>query len=283
MYSREVSEQDFQTEVIEKSKQVPVVVDFWAPWCGPCQVLKPILEKLAEEYQGQFFLAKINADENQSLSAQFGVRGIPSVKAVYNGEIINEFSGALPEPAVREFLAKIIPNESEIKRQEAMAIYASGDLQAALSQLHEVIALDQDNFNAKIDLARLLLEDNNPHAARDAVENLPASMQLDESVKELLARIELTERTGELPDKHTLMEQIRDDERNLRARLDLANHYISEQAYEDAFELLFDVLKKDRHYADDAARKTMLSVFTILGPQDPRVRSARKTLARLLN
>jgi putative thioredoxin len=283
MYSRDVSEQDFQPEVIEKSKQVPVVVDFWAPWCGPCQVLKPILEKLAEEYQGKFLLAEINADENQALSAQFGVRGIPSVKAVINGKIVNEFSGALPESAIREFLDQIIPDESEIKRQEAMTVYESGDLQAALSKLNEAIALDENNFNAKIDLAGLLLENNNPLAAKDVVEKLPTNMQLDEGVKELLTRIELMKRTSELPDKQTLIQQIREDGMNLQARLDLANLYISEQAYDDAFELLFDVLKKDRHYGDDAARKTMLSIFTLLGPQDPRVRSARKTLASLLN
>jgi putative thioredoxin len=283
MYAREVSEQDFQTEVIEKSKHVPVVVDFWAPWCGPCQVLKPILRKLAEEYQGKFFLAEINADENQALSAQFGVRGIPSVKAVYNGAIVNEFSGALPEPAVREFLDQIIPNESEIKRQEAMAVYESGDLQAALAQLNEAVALDEKNYNAKINLASLLLENNNPRAAKDIVEKLPTDIQLEENVKELLPKIELMERASELPDKQILVQQIRDDGMNLQARLDLANHYISEHAYDDAFELLFYVLKKDRHYDDDAARKTMLSIFTLLGPQDPRVRSARKTLASLLN
>ncbi len=283
MYSRDVSEQNFKTEVIEKSKQVPVVVDFWAPWCGPCQVLKPILEKLAEEYQGKFFLAEINADENQALSAQFGVRGIPSVKAVYNGKIINEFSGALPESAVREFLDQIIPDESEIKRQEAMAVYETGDLQAALPKLKEAIALDENNFNAKINLASLLLENDNPREAKDVVEKLPTSIQLDEDVKELLTRIELMERTSELPDKQILMQQIQNDGMNLQARLDLANLYISEQAYDDAIELLFDVLKKDRHYGDDAARKTMLSVFTLLGPQDPRVRDSRKTLASLLN
>ena len=283
MYSTDVSEQDFQTEVIEKSKQVPVVVDFWAPWCGPCQVLKPILEKLAEEYQGKFHLAAINADENQALSAQFGVRGIPSVKAVYNGKIINEFSGALPEPAVREFLKQIIPNESEIKRREAVAVYENGDLQAALIQLNEAVALDENNLDAKIDLATLLLENNDPHAAKDVVEQLPVDIRLDERVKELLTKIELMEQTSKLPDKQTLMQQVRDDSTNLQARLDLANHFISEQAYDDAFELLFDVLRKDWHYGDDAARKTMLSIFTILGPQDPRVRSARKTLAGLLN
>jgi len=283
MFSKDVSEQNFQQEVIEKSKTVPVVVDFWAPWCGPCQILKPILEKLAEEYQGKFFLAKVNADENQALSAQFGVRGIPSVKAVYNGEIINEFSGALPEPAVRDFLAQIIPNDSEIKRQEAMTIYDSGDLQGALTLLNKAIALDENNFKALINLAGLLFENHELQAAREILERLPANIQLEESVKELSTKIELSERTSELPDKQTLIKQVKEDDNNLQARLNLANYYISEQDYEAAFDLLFDVLKKDRHYGDDVARKTMLSVFTLLGPQDPRVRSARKTLASLLN
>jgi len=242
MYSKDVSEQNFLAEVIEKSKTVPVVVDFWAPWCGPCQTLKPILEKLAEEYQGKFFLAKINADENQALSAQFGVRGIPSVKAVYNGKIVNEFSGALPEPAVREFLEQIIPNESETKRQEAMAIYDSGDIQTAMALLSKAIALDENNFNAKVNLATLLFDNDEPQAAKDVIEKLPANVQLEESVRELLTKIELSERTSELPDKQTLLQKIQQDDSNLQARLDLANHYIGEQAYDEAFELLFDVL-----------------------------------------
>jgi putative thioredoxin len=211
------------------------------------------------------------------------VRGIPSVKAVYNGKIVNEFSGALPEPAVREFLEQIIPNESETKRQEAMAIYDSGDIQTAMALLNKAIALDENNFNAKVNLATLLFENDEPQAAKDVIEKLPANVQLEESVRELLTKIELSERTSELPDKQTLLQQIQQDDSNLQARLDLANHYIGEQAYDEAFELLFDVLKKDRHFSDDAARKTMLSVFTLLGPQDPRVRSARKTLASLLN
>ena len=260
-----------------------MVVDFWAPWCGPCQTLKPILEKLAEEYQGKFILAKVNSDENQTLSAQFGVRGIPSVKAVYNGTIVNEFSGALPEPAVREFLDTIIPNESEIKRQDAMSKYDAGDINAALTLLDESIVLDDSNHLAIINKATLLFENQDPHSAKDLLQQLPANIKQDESVKELLTKIELSERSSELPDKQTLLQQINQDDSNLQAYIDLANHYINEQSYEEAFELLFDVIKKDRHFNDDIARKTVVSMFTLIGPQDARVRTARKTLASLLN
>ncbi|WP_455219111.1 tetratricopeptide repeat protein [Kaarinaea lacus] len=283
MHSLDVTEQNFQSEVIEKSNQVPVVIDFWAPWCGPCQTLKPILEKLAEEYQGKFVLAKVNSDENQTLSAQFGVRGIPSVKAVYNGKIVNEFSGALPESAVREFLDTIIPNESEIKRQDAMSKYDSGDINTALALLDESIVLDDGNHLAKINKATLLFENNDPHGAKELLQKLPANIKQNESVKELLTKIELSERSSELPDKQTLMEQIKQDDTNLQAYVDLANHYINEQSYEEAFELLFNVIRKDRNFNDEIARKTIISMFTLIGPQDPRVRTARKTLASLLN
>ncbi|HEY5602876.1 MAG TPA: co-chaperone YbbN [Gammaproteobacteria bacterium] len=283
MHSIDVSVQNFNTEVIEKSQTVPVVVDFWAPWCGPCRVLKPILEKLAEEYQGKFILAKVNSDENQALAGQFGVRGIPSVKAIYQGKIINEFSGALPEPAVREFLDRIIPNDSELNRQQAMSCYEKGDSKAALVLLDKAIELDPNNHTAKINKATLLFESNDLQAAKDLIAQLPVNIQLAESVKELLAKLELAARTQALPDKQTLLAQIQQDDMNLQARLDLASHYINEQAYDQALELLFAVLKKDRHYQDEIARKTILSVFTLLGPQDPRVRAARKTLASLLN
>ncbi|MEJ2180359.1 MAG: co-chaperone YbbN [Gammaproteobacteria bacterium] len=283
MHSIDVSERNFQLEVIEKSKSVPVVVDFWAPWCGPCQTLKPILEKLAEEYQGKFVLAKVNSDENQQLSTQFGVRGIPSVKAVCNGQIVNEFSGALPESAVREFLDSIIPNESEIKRQAAMNSYDAGDNTAALALLDQAILLDGNNHTAKINKAMLLVENNDTDSARALIAELPANIQQDESVKELATKIELNERINHLPDKQTLLQQIQQDESNLQARIDLASHDMNDQSYEEAFELLFDVIRKDRNFGDGIARSTLLSVFTLIGPQDPRVRAARKTLASLLN
>ena len=136
-FSFDVALEDFEAKVLQASLEVPVVVDFWAPWCGPCQTLKPMLEKLAEEYKGRFLLAKVNSDENPELAGHFGVRSIPSIKVVYQGQLVDEFNGALPEGKVREFLDRIaLPggNETDL-RAEAAALVGEGRLEEALARL----------------------------------------------------------------------------------------------------------------------------------------------------
>ena len=136
---------DFQVAVLDESRTRPVVVDFWAPWCGPCKSLKPILEKLAAEYGGKFRLAKVNADDNQALSQQYGVRGIPAVKAFVNGEMVDEFSGALPEAEVRAFLDRLVPGPAEDLRAQAAAAHTAGDHGAALQLLAEASKLTKNS------------------------------------------------------------------------------------------------------------------------------------------
>src|SRR3954462_13358100 len=144
-HSVDVDARNFNQEVIEASKSVPVVIDFWAPWCGPCKVLKPMLEKLAEEYAGKFRLAKVNSDESLDLSKEFGVRSIPDVRAVRNGKQVGAFVGALPLPQLRAFIDKLIPSKSELERARAAELRAAGDAAGAESALRNSIELDAAN------------------------------------------------------------------------------------------------------------------------------------------
>lgn len=154
----DVTTATFEQEVIEASKSTPVVVDFWAPWCGPCRVLKPILEKLASEYGGRFKLAKLNSDENQEIAAAYGVRSIPDVMAFRDGKAVSHFLGAIPESQVRAFIDGLIPTPSEIERARAADLREAGDLVQAVEALRKAIDLDPANDPARLDLAELLIE-----------------------------------------------------------------------------------------------------------------------------
>lgn len=283
MHAIDVSAENFQQEVLDKSFEVPVVVDFWAPWCGPCQVLKPLLEKLAEEYNGKFILAKINSDENQELAAQFQVRGIPSVKAVIDGGIVNEFSGALPESAVREFLDEILPSEADKLRQQAMQSYVHGDLDNTLSLLEQSLQLEPENYKTLVAKAQVLLAKQQAQEAKDILLTLPANIQSEDVVKEMLTKIELMLSCVDLPDEQTLLQNIETDSSDLQSRLDLAQVYINHESYENALEQCFEIIRQDRAFGDDIGRKTVLSIFTLLGNQNPLVKSARRQLSSLLN
>src|SRR5512143_16974 len=178
---------DFPQHVLEESRHRPVVVDFWAPWCGPCKSLKPILEKLAAEYGGKFLLAKINSDENQELAARYAVRGIPSVKAFMNGEVVDEFSGALPEGEVRAFLDRLIPSPADELHQQAAAVRASGDLAGALRLLAEASKLDPMNVGVRLEAAEIMFDLNETAEVERLLASLPDDA--DPRVPQLKARM----------------------------------------------------------------------------------------------
>ena len=278
--SVEVNTANFKQVVIEGSKQAPVIVDFWAPWCAPCRALTPVLEKLAAEYQGKFTLARINSDDNQELAAQFGVRGIPSVKAIVNGELVDEFSGALPEKGVREFLDGVIPSPAEELRLQAMDVYReTKDAQRALELLAQASESDPQNEAVKIDHAAIMIDLGKFETAGRLLEALPPLAQMDDRVASLKARVGFAASTADAPDADSLRRRIAHDANDLEARLQLANLNVARQDYAAALEELLDIVRRDRAFRDDIARKTMLQVFSLLDNQGELVSEYRKRLA----
>lgn len=269
---------DFQQAVLEESTRRPVVVDFWAPWCGPCKVLKPILEKLAAEYGGKFLLAKINSDENQELAARYGVRGIPSVKAFIGGEPVDEFSGALPEPEVRAFLDRLIPSPAEEIRRQADAARVAGNLAGALELLAEASRLDPAHVGVRLDAAEVMLDLNEADEARRLIGSVPDDA--DPRVPQLKARLQFTGAAGD--DEAALAARVAANENDLDARLKLANLLVASARYEAGMDQLLEIVRRDRSFGDDIGRKTLLSVFDLLGGGEV-VSRYRRLLASALN
>ena len=269
---------DFQAAVLDESRTRPVVVDFWAPWCGPCKSLKPILEKLAAEYGGKFRLAKVNADDNQALSQQYGVRGIPAVKAFVNGEMVDEFSGALPEAEVRAFLDRLIPGPADEMRAQAAAARAAGDPGAALQLLADASRLNPDDVGIRLDAAEIMLDLREAEEAQRLIGSV--ADDADPRVPHLKARLQFLGAAG--ADEMALQARIAADANDLDARLALAKLAIAGQRYEDGMEQLLEIVRRDRGFQDDIGRTTLLTVFDLLGGGE-LVSRYRRLLASVLN
>jgi putative thioredoxin len=269
---------DFAQSVLEESKHRPVVVDFWAPWCGPCKSLKPILEKLAAEYGGKFLLAKINSDDNQELAARYGVRGIPSVKAFVNGQMVDEFSGALPEGEVRAFLDRLVPGPADELRQQAADARLAGDVSGALKWLAEASKLDPDHIGVRLDAAEIMLDLNEADEASRLIGSVPDDA--DPRVPALKARLQFMGAAGE--DEAALTARVAANGNDLEARLKLANLFVAAGRHEAGMDQLLEIVRRDRGFGDDIGRKTLLSVFNLLGGGE-LVSRYRRLLASALN
>ncbi len=279
----DVDASNFHELVLEKSKHVPVVIDFWAEWCGPCKSLKPILEKLAEEFAGRFVLAKINADQNQDLAAQFQVRGIPSVKAVFNGEILDEFSGAMPEATVREFLKRIIPSPAEELRAAAARAREAGNPGEALQLLAEASKVDMANEAVRMDAADILLDQGELEEAKRLLDSLTPNTRMDERAQQLLARLTFAlggQQGGDAAELKARIEARPDD---MEVRMQLANLYIASGRHQEGLDELLDMVRRDKAWNEEAARKAVLAVFNMLGNQGPLVAAYRRKLSSALN
>jgi len=281
--------QTFQSDVISASHEVPVLVDFWAPWCGPCRALGPMLERLEQDGAGRFRLVKINSDENPELSAQFNVRSIPYVVAFVDGRPVDSFVGVLPESQLRAFIERVAPNPSEIERRKAAALAEAGDRAGALASVRAALALDSANDDARLDLAQLLLEgEATPSAeaiadAGEALAKVAALTRQTARFRALQTRVDSLLHAARLPTADELRSRVVAQPADLRARADLAKLLVAQGRYEEALDQLLEIVTRDRAFDDDYARKAMLAVFELLADRPVVVSDYRRRLAAALN
>jgi putative thioredoxin len=272
---------DNYRQVMEASFQVPVLVDFWASWCQPCQILMPVLAKLAEQYQGKFLLAKLNTEEQQEIAAQFGIRSIPTVKLFRDGQPVDEFMGALPEQAIRQFLDRHVARASDAAVQQARERLLAGDGEAALALLTQARQEDPDNPRVTLTLAQAQAAMGDVAAAEATLDGLPADEQAKPEVASLRSHLFFEGQLAGAPAAAELEARLAAAPDDPEALYQLALHHVVEQDYEPGMQLLLQLMQKNRGYGEDAARRALVRVFELLG-DDPRVGRYRSRMASLL-
>ncbi len=282
-YIFNVTQEDFSQRVLETSRRVPVMVDFWADWCGPCHMLMPILAKLINEYSGQLMLAKVNSDQQQALALHYGVRSLPTVKIFKDGNLVDEFMGAQPESVIRQLLERHIDRESDKLRQEAAGAMEAGDIELALELLQKAMDMDPANTKVKIDLARTLMEKDEPERAEIILDDLRGEDREVSEVKVLKAQLAFKRIASQEPDHLKLESKVSTDPDNLKARYQLSAHKALVGDFEAAMDQLLEIMRRDQKFEDDAGRKGLLSVFEILGDNDKRVQRYRSKMFNLLH
>lgn len=259
--------QDFQHDVIEASREHPVLVDFWAPWCGPCQQLGPVLEKLDQEAD-TWSLVKVNTDENPDVARRYGIRGIPAVKLFHDGNVVGEFTGALPEHAVRNWLDEHLPSASKSRLEEAKDALKQGDAEAAEQLLWPILDDNPDDPEVKVLLAQALAfrDPTRANALADEADIAdPELRQVREAVQTVARLIALGDHPDELP------------EAPVRDTYLAGIHALGDADYDTALDHFIDVVQQNRDYDDDGARKACVALFTLLGNEHPATQEYRRT------
>ncbi|MDR5749695.1 MULTISPECIES: thioredoxin [unclassified Caballeronia] len=275
----------FENDVIAASMLAPVLVDFWAPWCGPCKTLGPMLERLEAEGAGKWKLVKVNVDENQELAGHFQVRSIPHVIAFADGHAVDQFVGVLPEGQLRAFLDKLVPDGADAERRAAHGMWAAGNKAGAIDQIKAALALDPGYDEARLDLIEWLLAERRTDEAREEDKLLsPKTTQgIDARYNALKTELDAADAAAALPPADALIEAVQKNPEDLDARFALANRLIAGRDYGGALEHLLEIVLRDRAFMDDVGRKTMLSVFDLAANQPEMVAQWRRKLSAALN
>jgi putative thioredoxin len=286
---KETTTQTFVKDVIEESKRQPVLIDFWAPWCGPCRQLTPILEKAVRAAKGRVKLVKMNIDEHPAIPGQMGIQSIPAVIAFANGQPADGFMGAVPESQVNAFIDKVTkampragePNVAEILK-EAETVLAEGDPANAAQIYAEVLAADPTNIAALAGLAKCYVATRAIEQAKQTLAMVPESKRSDPAVKAVQAAIDLAEQAKALGPVSELEQKVAANPLDHQARFDLAIALNASGKRAEATDQLLEIVKRDRKWNDDAARKQLVQFFDAWGPADQATTDGRKRLSTIL-
>lgn len=274
----DITLQNFEAEVLQASMSRPVLLDIWAPWCGPCRTLGPMLEKLETQYAGRFTLAKLNSDEQPEIAGQlsqmFGVRSIPFCVMFRDGQPVDGFVGALPQAQIQQFLDKHVPSAAEMEAEEeaeaAEELAAEGDTDAALEKLQQAVAIDPANDTARFDYVKLLLERGQVAEARTAYEPVASKALADARIAALGLYLEACERAASARPPEALAAAIAANKRDFEARHELAQQHFAAGRFTEAMDELLEILMRDKAWNEGLARKTYVAILEMMSKPAPK-------------
>ncbi|MFF0921235.1 thioredoxin [Rhizobium leguminosarum] len=288
-YIMETTTANFAKDVIEESRKQPVLVDFWAPWCGPCKQLTPVLEKVINEAKGRVRLVKMNIDDHPSIAGQLGIQSIPAVIAFVNGRPADGFMGAVPESQIQQFIDRIAgpagadeAAEIEAVVAEAAELLAAGNINEAAQLYGAVMQADPENAKALAGMAECMIAANQHQRAREILTELPEELAKDAGIQAVLMKLEQIEEARKLGDPVALERELAANPDDHEARIKLAKIRNVEGRRDEAADHLLLIMRKDRAFDDDGARRQLLQFFEVWGFKDPATVAARRKLSAML-
>ena len=281
--TQDVTTDSFEQQVLARSATVPVVVDFWAPWCGPCRMISPILDRLAAAADGAWELVKVNTDEEPELARRYGIQGIPAIKGFRDGEVVAEFVGAQPEPQIRRWLQLLVPSAADRLVREGRDALEQGYVDAAELAFLQALAAQPNHPGALLGLAELAASRGEAGEATRLLESIPAGTPESRSAEPLRARLSFVQQASTALSPEEAERALANNADDATAHWALGLHAAAAGNYETALEHLLHVVERDRQVSGDQARRAMIGIFTLLGGDAPLTRAYRPRLSAALH